>query len=303
MPEPPKVARGPRQSVSAEAYGDWNAKKDFVAPVYEKTPEQKDRIMKCLEPSFLFHALEKEEMNTVILAFKEKILQAGVRVIQQGDDGETLFLIEEGKVECLKTIDGVEKVVKECGPGDVFGELALLYNCPRAASVESREKTTLWELDRETFSRIVKDSAQKKRSTYTEFLKKVPVFTPLDDYEMMTIADAVKVESFDEVDKCIIEQGAVGDKFYLVLEGECVAKKVYLPGQAQPRKVMTHKVGDYFGELSLLNNEPRAASVITSSASVKLLTMNRKTFKRLLGPLEDVLRRESTRYEEPAPDK
>jgi len=209
MPEPPKgMNRGPRQSVSAEAYGDWNKKSDFKPPVYDKTAEQKARIAKALEPSFLFQALDSEEMDTVTLAFKEKQVEAGERLIQQGDDGECMFLIEEGSVDCLKAKDGeAEKVVKTCGPGDVFGELALLYNCPRAASVQTTSKTTLWELDRETFNRIVKDAAAKKRTTYTEFLKKVPLFGNMDQYETMTIADALKVENYEKPGEQIIQQG------------------------------------------------------------------------------------------------
>lgn len=296
MPEPPKMNRGPRQSVSAEAYGQWNVKTEFVAPKYEKTAEQMARIEKCLEPSFLFHALDKEEMNTVILAFKEKNVEAGTRIIEAGDDGECMFLIETGSVDCYKKIDGEDKVVKTCGSGDVFGELALLYNCPRAASVQSKEKTNLWELDRETFNRIVKDAAASKRTKYTDFLKKVPLFSNVDQYEMMTIADALKVEEFNGDGTQIIKQGDAGDKFFVTLEGECVAKKAFIAGGEQ-KAVMTHKVGDYFGELSLIKNEPRAASVYTSAPHVKLLSMERKTFKRLLGPIEDILRREAKRYE------
>merc|ERR1719188_1645249 len=111
----------------------------------------------------------------------------------------------------------------------------------------------------------------------------------------MTIADALKVEEFNGEGTEIIKQGDAGDKFFVCLEGECIAKKAFIPGGEQ-KVVMTHKAGDYFGELSLIKNEPRAASVVTS-APIKLLSMDRKTFKRLLGPMEDVLRREAIRYE------
>jgi len=296
MLEPSQVCRGPRQSVSAEAYGKWNQKTDFVAPVHEKSEEQKARISKCLEPSFLFSALDPVEMNTVTMAFKEKQVASGARVIEQGDDGESMYLIEVGSVDCLIKKDGVEKVVKTCVAGDVFGELALLYNCPRAASVQATSDTTLWELDRETFNRIVKDAAAEKRNMYTDFLKKVPLFGNMSQYEIMTIADALKVDTFDAEGSLVIKQGGVGDKFFVVLEGECEAKKASSE-DAEPQWVMTHKVGDYFGELSLLKNELRAASVFTSAPNVKLLWMDRKTFKRLCGPIEDILTREAVRYE------
>jgi cAMP-dependent protein kinase regulator len=296
MPEPPKMNRGQRQSVSAEAYGDWNKKGEFKAPVYDKDDGTITRIRACLPESFLFSALEEEEMKTVILALKERKLEANSRIINAGDDGDSMFIIEDGTVDCLKKIDGEEKVVKKCSSGDCFGELALLYNCPRAASVQSVDKPcTLWELDRETFNRIVKDAAAKKRTTYTEFLKKIPLLGNMDEYEMMTIADALKIESFEGQGSQIIKQGDIGDKFFMVLEGEVVAKKAFTVG-SEPRQVMVHKAGDYFGELAIINNEPRAASIFTSTDKVRVLSMDRKTFKRLLGPIEDILRREASRY-------
>mmetsp|Transcript_75374 Transcript_75374/g.140585 ORF Transcript_75374/g.140585 Transcript_75374/m.140585 type:complete len:451 (+) Transcript_75374:50-1402(+) len=289
--------RGQRQSVSAEAYGQWNQKEVFEPPVYPKTEEQKERIKGWLEKSFLFNSLEKEDLETVILAVQDSVVDEGTRLIQQGDDGESMFLVEAGRVRCLKEVDGHDVVVKECHAGDVFGELALLYNCPRAASVESIERTTVWELDRQTFTRIVKDSAAKKRDMYAEFFKKMPLLKSMDQYEMLTIADASKVEFYPDADTVVISQGAVGDKFYIVVEGECVAKKSFVAGD-EPRPVMWHKVADYFGELSLIENEPRAATVITTTPGVKLLSMDRRTFKRLLGPIEDILRREkAVRYE------
>ena len=56
-----------------------------------------------------------------------------------------------------------------------------------------------------------------------------------------------------------------------------------------------YKSGDYFGELALLKDEPRAASIIAKT-DCKLLTLDRMAFKRLLGPLEDLLQRNSETY-------
>merc|ERR1712039_140018 len=89
------------------------------------------------------------------------------------------------------------KLVKTCEPGDVFGELALLYNCPRAASVIAVEKCILWQLDRDTFNNIVKEAAQKKRQRYDTFLAKVPLLASMDSYERSQLADALRSESND----------------------------------------------------------------------------------------------------------
>lgn len=60
--------------------------------------------------------------------------------------------------------------MKEYNPGEAFGELALLYNCPRAATITAKTDSVLWSLDRKTFNYIVKDAAAKKREKFEEFL-------------------------------------------------------------------------------------------------------------------------------------
>merc|ERR1719428_1515960 len=101
-------------------------------------------------------------------------------------------------LECIKEINGEPKVVKVVNAGDVFGELALLYNCPRAASVEAKERCVCWKLDRETFNAIVKEASVNKRNRYDGFLKSVNILNSLDAYERSQIADALKCETFEK---------------------------------------------------------------------------------------------------------
>merc|ERR1712203_885848 len=101
---------------------------------------------------------------------------------------------------------------------------ALLYNCPRAASVESKGDSVCWQLDRDTFTHIVKDGAQKKRQRYDAFLGKVPLLASMDAYERSQLADALRTESY-ETGAAIVNQGDVGSTFYIIEEGEAVATK------------------------------------------------------------------------------
>jgi len=293
-PPPEYMKRGPRASVSAEAYGQWNQVKSFTPPVYPKSEEQKTRIKSVLQESFLFASLDSKELGMVIDAMQEKTIEAGTQIIKQGDDGDVLFVVEEGQMDCYKKqADGEEKLVKECHPGDTFGELALLYNCPRAASVKAHARCVVLQLDRDTFKHFVRDAACKRRERHEEFLRSVPILDTMEAYERSIMCDALQTVTFKK-GETIVQQGDVGDKFFILEEGECRVHKVYVEG-TPPQEVMQYRSGDYFGELALLMNEPRAATV-TASTDCKLETLSRKTFKTLLGPLEDILKRNASLY-------
>merc|ERR1712196_164562 len=112
-------------------------------------------------------------------------------------------IIESGSFDCK--IDE-KTVVKTCVAGDVFGELALMYNCPRAATVQATAAGTCWKLDRETFNHIVRDAAQKKRDQYEGFLKQVPLLEKMTAYERSQVSDALKEEVFED-GEVIVEEG------------------------------------------------------------------------------------------------
>jgi cAMP-dependent protein kinase regulator len=139
----------------------FNKKENFKARVIPKTQEQKDRIVNRVMHSFLFNSLEEKELETVINAFEEKRFTIDQHVIDQGEHGDVLYLIENGTLDCFKVFkkDEGEKFLKVYNPGEAFGELALLYNAPRAATIVAKEDCLLWALDRETFNNIVKDAA------------------------------------------------------------------------------------------------------------------------------------------------
>jgi len=286
---PPDFEKGAtpkaRTSVSAEAYGEWNQKKAFVAPVVPKTDDQKDRLKACLCQCFMFSSLDDNDLAIIVGAVSEMQVEPQQRVINQGEDGDFLFVIESGKLECLISQGATEKCVKTCVAGDVFGELALLYNCPRAASVHSTEKCVLWKVDRDTFNHIVREGAQKKRARYDAFLSKVSLLASMDAYERSQLADTLKPETFDG-GQIVVNQGEIGQKFYIIEEGEAAATKNGI-------EVMRYSSGDYFGELALIRNQPRAATV-TCVARSKLLSIDSASFKRLLN-VADLLEK-ATRY-------
>ena len=136
-----------RTSVSAEVFGKYNKKGEFVPTVVHKTPEVKERIKQRLQMAFMFKALGEDELTIVINAMEEKKFDAGQTVITEGEAGSVLFVVDEGQLDCKKTLnptDSEPTYLKTYQPGDAFGELALLYNAPRAATIISKTESTLW---------------------------------------------------------------------------------------------------------------------------------------------------------------
>jgi cAMP-dependent protein kinase regulator len=116
----------------------------------------------------------------------------------------------------------------------------------------------------------------------------------MDEYERSKLCDGLqelKVKAGDVV----IKQNDPGDRFFMISEGILKASIVEKQGAA-PKEVYDLKSGDYFGELALINNAPRKATV-TANTDCQLLFVDTEAFKRLMGPLEEILKRNAARYE------
>lgn len=182
--------------------------------------------------------------------------------------------------------------LKTYQPGDAFGELALLYNAPRAATIVAKTDGMLWSLDRQTFNHIVKNASTRKREKYEAFLASVTLLRNMEAYERSRLAEALKEETYSSGD-FVIREGESGQVFYMVVEGELTASKA---SEGQLIEVKRYGPGDYFGEIALLMNAPRAANVRCVSEKVRLVSLDRNCFKRLLGPLDDILKRNMDTY-------
>ena len=132
----------------------------------------------------------------------------------------------------MQPTDNVETHLKVYNPGESFGELALLYNVPRAATITVKsDECELFSLDRNTFNSIVKESIEKKRDKYDEFLERVEILKCMSQYERTKLADAFKEEWYEEGAVIIKEGDKNGDRFYMMIEGSCIATKVIEPGK------------------------------------------------------------------------
>lgn len=94
--------RGPRASVSAEAFGNWNKKEEFKAPFHEKSEQLISALRTRLSQAFMFSSLNPDELEIVLGAMQKFSFQPGAKIINQGDDGDNLYVVETGKLKCTK---------------------------------------------------------------------------------------------------------------------------------------------------------------------------------------------------------
>lgn len=138
-----------------------------------------------------------------------------------------------------------------------FGELALLYNMPRAATIKAITEGSLWAMDRLTFRRILLKSAFKKRKMYEALIESVPMLKALQSYERMNLADALVPRSYAESER-IIREGDAADGMYFIEAG--TIRIMVMDDDGKEVEINRLTKGQYFGELALVTQRPRAAS-------------------------------------------
>ncbi|XP_071454534.1 cAMP-dependent protein kinase type II regulatory subunit [Hetaerina americana] len=295
--EPP-VARFAtrRKSVFAETYDPEEDDEEAQKAVYPKSDEQRLRLADAVKNILLFRELDEEQMQEVLDAMFERKVKPGEYVIKQGDDGDNFYVIESGVYITFVELPGEKaprQVHKYEGCGS-FGELALMYNMPRAATIQAAEDGSLWAMDRLTFRRILLKSAFRKRRMYESLIESVPMLKTLEPYERMNLADALVPRSFMDGERIIV-QGDSADGMYFVKEGKvCITISNDNKEEVEISRI---EKGGYFGELALVTHKPRAASAY-ACGNIKLAFLDVEAFERLLGPCMQIMKRNIGDYEE-----
>lgn len=236
-----------RTSVSAESVDTASLKlRRSQLPVIEKSAEVTENLLKIVSKSPLLRALDAEQRDMIVQAFTgPTTMKSGEKIIQQGESGDTFYLLEDGSIDVFVTKKDEEaKHVHSYKAGDSFGELAIMYNAPRAATCTAQKDCKLWTLDRNSFRLIVVAAAMQKRETYHAFLTRVPILQTLTEMEMMAFADALLEEEYQD-GQVVCNEGEDGDYFYIIKDGIALCSQI--ARNKNHNIVATLTTGHYFG--------------------------------------------------------
>jgi len=277
-----------RGAISAEPITEEDAS-SYVKKVVPKDYKTMSSLSKAISKNILFSHLDENERSDIFDAMFPDSAEQGEVIIQQGDEGDNFYIIDTGEVEVF--VNG-EKMLT-IGEGGSFGELALIYGTPRAATIKAATDVKLWGIDRDSYRRILMGSTIRKRRMYEEFLSKVPILENLDKWERLTVADALEAVTFEDAE-AVVSQGEPGNDFFIIVDGSVVVTQISDEG-SEPREVGRLGPSEYFGEIALLLDRPRAATV-TARGSLKCVKLDRARFERVLGPCSDILKRNMLQY-------
>ncbi|TSK22795.1 cGMP-dependent protein kinase 1 [Bagarius yarrelli] len=274
--------RTKRQAISAEPTAfDIQDLNHVTLPFYPKSSQSKDLIREAILDNDFMKNLELSQIQEIVDCMYPVEYGKDSCIIKEGDVGSLVYVMEDGKVEVTK--EGLKLCTM--GPGKVFGELAILYNCTRTATVKTLTNVKLWAIDRQCFQTIMMRTGLIKHAEYMEFLKSVPTFHSLPEEILSKLADVLEETHYEEGDY-IIRQGARGDTFFIISKGKVTVTREDSASQDTVYLRSLEK-GNWFGEKALQGEDIRTASVIAAE-TVTCLVIDRESYKHLIGGLEDV---------------
>lgn len=279
-------ARSKAQSKS----GSVNAPPSLVsAPVKASEPEIDVEVLveppaptKSGLPSIpLFSTLSTDELKAVLAeAMEVRAFSAGEAIVTEGQPGESMFALVEGKGGIYRHFGRPEqRRVDELQPGDIFGEAAMVSGAPRLATVIAETDAVALELNRAAMQAVVRRHPEVgqhletfyRRRLLANALRASPLLRALPHEAQQALARKFRAARY-QPGQTVLAEGAPAAAVQLLLRGTCSAS--HGSGQKYPD---LHE-GDLFGEVSVMTDGPATATV-TASSEVLTLQLSAADFK------------------------
>ncbi|VEN61972.1 unnamed protein product [Callosobruchus maculatus] len=248
-----------------------------------KTQRSRELIKSAILDNDFMKNLEVTQIKEIVDCMYPEEYKTGSIIIREGDVGSTVYVLEEGCVEVSRE----NKFLSTLTPGKVLGELAILYNCKRTATIKAATDCKLWAIERQCFQTIMMRTGLIRQAEYTDFLKSVPIFKDLPEDTLIKISDVLE-ETFYANGDYIIRQGARGDTFFIISKGT-VKVTMKMPNSNEEKFIRTLGKGDFFGEKALQGDDLRTANIIVDDPDgVSALVIDRETFNQLISNLDEI---------------
>ncbi|MBI5693182.1 MAG: cyclic nucleotide-binding domain-containing protein [Verrucomicrobia bacterium] len=260
------------------AWVEWNEKRKARALRPRGGSATEGAIAEALGQALLFQHLSDNDRANIAHAMVPEDIAPGTLIIREGDSGDKLYLLFSGEVEVVRTLDnGREERVATLVPGDVFGEIALLNRSPRTRTVRALSPTTVLSLTREAFQSLVLTRISREQIENTvqkmAFLQRIPLACDWSPHAMAAFSRRAAFQDFAE-GSYILHEGEDNQFFYLIYEGELAVRRLR-------QDIALLHIGEFFGEISLLQNSVTKATIVARTPA-RCLIVNKREFLQFL---------------------
>lgn len=249
--------------------------------------QQQQRQFISKIPLFAEDVLTKDEQYMLVSKLKPWNFPSGRYIIKEGEIGDMLFVIERGVCDACKTIDGVEVVLAQLKKGAFFGEMAVIFDMPRGASVRATTAVTALSLSREDLmATIGTDKIEKmKMVARTQVFGGIPILASLPPQAKNVIARRLKSSTFTKGTD-IVTLGAPTDRMYIIEKGSVTVE----PSNGKSQTLLA---GMNFGMDGLIYAAPYSVKAVAASDDVQTLSLTMQDIYATAGTGEqDALERQ-----------
>jgi CRP-like cAMP-binding protein len=255
--------------------------------IIEDEPSPADVDVGELPPIPLFSDLEQDVFISLLHKLELKSLATSEMLFAEGEAGSSMYIIVQGKLRVLReSAEGQEITLAIVGEGSFIGEMALLNDMPRTATIVAEDDCLLLELDRKTYEGLAAEHPAMvkvmkrfyKNRLIANLLRTSPVFLPFSPDEKKNIIEKFKSRNLPR-GKDLLTKGETGDGLYVLLSGRC--EVLHADGDGTEVVLAELKEGDVFGEMSMLTNEPVSATIRAITPCV-VLRLPKRDFGTLI---------------------
>nr|XP_043904448.1 cGMP-dependent protein kinase 2 [Solea senegalensis] len=259
----------------------------------KKTASETNLIVKAIQKNDFLSRLDDEQTAMMVDLLVVYNFKPGEEVIKEGSEGDSMYIVADG--ELLVTQAGQD--LRTLTTGDVFGELAILYNCKRTATVKAKTVVRLWCMERQTYRTIITNKSKKRREQLMGFLKTSHTLKDLNDAQLSKIIDSMEEVKYQDKD-VIVREGTEANTFYIILKGEVLVTKKVHGHQKQIRRMGK---GEHFGEQALIREVLRTATC-TADGPVTCFSIDKEVFEETI-PIEHLELFDDTKVLQEVPQK
>jgi cGMP-dependent protein kinase len=277
------MAKHPKPIVD-ERFDYQNNKEAPTAIISKKAKEDKDiaLILSVLKNHYIFKNIDKSSQMKIIKKVKCFEVAAKEVIFEQGQPGRCFFVVSAGRLEVRANDER-----RILGPGQSFGELALIDDRPRTATVRTLDSCVLWGLDRDTFMKTLKRLRMQEYEENKSFINSANIFNVLTNLQKEALLGILLSQKW-VAGQVVIKEGDCGDMLYVVKEGVAVVNS----GCPDSREI---NKGEFFGEQALVGRTLSKTTVVAAT-DLELVSFGRTSLIEVLGNhLEFILSRNSQR--------